>query len=81
MEGFFFPNPLNRFGLGDRDPLKYNKDGSPNLLIQQTKPSEGLASNWLPAPNDVFALSLRLYWPGREVLSGQWTPPVIRRLE
>ncbi|MBI4765717.1 MAG: DUF1214 domain-containing protein [Deltaproteobacteria bacterium] len=80
-EGFFVPNPLNRYGLGDRDPLKFNKDGSLDLYLQHTKPAQDLGNNWLPTPNDFFSLSLRLYWPGAEVLSGQWTPPVIRRVE
>lgn len=80
-EGFFVPNPLNRYGLGDRDPLKYNKDGSLDLYLQQVKPEQDLESNWLPVPNDFFSLSLRMYWPGAEVLSGEWTPPVVLRVE
>ncbi len=80
-EGYFVPNPLNRFGLGDRDPLRYNSDGSLDLYIQQDRPAKELEANWLPAPDGVFNLSLRLYWPKPEVLSGQWTPPVIRRVE
>jgi hypothetical protein len=80
-EGFFVPNPLNRFGLGDRDPLRYNKDGSLDLYIQRDKPAKEPEENWLPSPDGVFNLSLRMYWPGPEVLSGQWTPPVIQRIE
>jgi hypothetical protein len=80
-DGYFVPNPLNRFGLGDRDPLRYNSDGSLDLFIQQDRPAKELEVNWLPAPGGVFNLSLRLYWPNPEVLNGRWTPPVIRRIE
>jgi hypothetical protein len=80
-DGYFVPNPLNRFGLGDRDTLRYNSDGSLDLYIQQHKPEQQMEANWLPAPNGVFNLSLRLYWPKPEVLTGRWTPPVIQRVE
>ena len=80
-EGYFVPNPINRFGLGDRDPLRYNSDGSLDLYIQPDRPAKELEANWLPAPDGAFNLSLRMYWPKPEVLSGQWTPPVIRRVE
>jgi hypothetical protein len=80
-DGYFVPNPLNRFGLGDRDPLRYNSDGSLDLYIQQNKPEHPMQANWLPAPDGIFNLSLRLYWPKPEVLTGQWTPPVVRRAD
>ncbi len=80
-EGYFVPNPINRFGLGDRDPLRYNSDGSLDLYIQRDRPAKELEANWLPAPDGAFNLSLRMYWPKPEVLAGQWTPPVIRRVE
>jgi len=34
-------------------------------------------SNWLPAPGGPFALALRIYWPGQEILDGKWEPAVI----
>jgi hypothetical protein len=68
-------------GLGARDPLQYNSDGSLDLYIQQNKPEQEMQANWLPAPGGVFNLSLRLYWPNAAILTGQWIPPVIRRAE
>jgi len=80
-EGYFVPNPLNRFAIGDRDPLRFNPEGSLDLYIQHQRPGEDLVANWLPAPAGVFNLSLRLYWPKPEVINRKWTPPEIQRLD
>lgn len=80
-DGYFAPNVLKRFGLGDRDPLKYNPDGSLDLIIQNENPGPDKESNWLPAPKDHFLLSLRMYWPQLDVLDNQWKPPVIMRID
>ncbi|PZX26956.1 conserved exported hypothetical protein [Cupriavidus phytorum] len=77
---FFAANPIHRFAIGDRDPLKYNADGSLDLLIQRDPP-KGAESNWLPTPaTGKFSMNLRLYLPGPTALDGTWKPPVIRRM-
>ena len=75
QDGYFVANRINRYTIGDRDPLKFNPDGSLDLYIQTEKPA--VESNWLPAPSTPFNLSLRLYWPGEEILSGKWIPPAV----
>jgi hypothetical protein len=80
-DGFFVPNPLNRYTLGDRDPLIFNPDGSLDLYIQKDSPGKEKEPNWLPAPQEDFNLSLRLYWPKEEALTGKWQPPRIRLVE
>lgn len=75
---FLVKNDLNRFALGDRDDLIYNKDGSLDLYIQSTPPEKEKRNNWLPIPNDGrFYLTLRLYWPKEEVLDGKWEIPFV----
>jgi hypothetical protein len=77
---FLVSNPINRYSLSGRDPLKYNEDGSLNLYIQKDSPSGDKASNWLPAPEGDFLLMMRLYWPKENapsILDGTWEPPLI----
>ena len=79
---FLIDNPLQRFAIGDRDPLVFNADGSLDLWVQATPPSQKeAAANWLPdqmgAP---FLLNARLYWPEDKALNGQWKMPVVERL-
>jgi hypothetical protein len=78
-EGFQVANELNRFAIGDRDPLRYNADGSLDLYLRHTNPGPELESNWLPAPLGPLGITLRLYGPKREVLDGTWDPPAVRK--
>jgi hypothetical protein len=80
-EGYQVGNPLNRFALGDRDPLTFNADGALDLYIQNQSPGAEQAANWLPAPKSgELGLTLRLYAPRPEVADGRWNPPPIRRV-
>lgn len=76
----FVPNPLDRYAIGDRDPLALGDDGSLTLYIQQESPGPHKESNWLPAPPDSFNLVLRLYWPGERILDGSWEMPPLERV-
>lgn len=77
---FFVPNPINRYAIGDRDKLQFNRDGSLDIYIQNTPPNKDQESNWLPAPNDNFNLLLRLYSPSKEIINGTWKPPAVRKI-
>src|SRR5580698_9928790 len=33
-DGYFIANPINRYAIGDRDPLKFNPDGSLDIYFQ-----------------------------------------------
>jgi hypothetical protein len=79
-EGFQVANPLDRFAIGDRDPLTYNDDGSLDLYIQHASPGSDKESNWLPTPAGPFNLTARLYWPKSQALDGRWALPGIRRV-
>jgi hypothetical protein len=77
-QGFQAANTLNRFAIGDRDPLQYNPDGSLELYIQQTSPGPDHEANWLPAPEGPLGITMRLYSPKAPVLNGTWAPPAVR---
>jgi hypothetical protein len=73
----FVANPINRYAIGNGNPLKYNKDGSLDIYIQNADPGPDKESNWLPAPTGAFYLVLRVYWPQPAMLNGQWVPPPV----
>jgi len=78
-EGFQVANEIDRYAIGDRDPLRYNEDGSLDLYIQHENPGPDRVSNWLPAPRGALGVTMRLYAPKQEVLTGAWVPPPVRR--
>ena len=79
---FLIDNPLQRFALGDRDPLVFNADGSLDIWIQALTPDQKeAAANWLPVQmGSAFLLNARLYWPEATALNGHWKMPVVERL-
>jgi hypothetical protein len=79
---FLIDNPLQRFALGDRDPLVFNADGSLDIWIQASPPAQKeAASNWLPVQRGAdFLLNARLYWPDDAALKGPWKMPAVERL-
>jgi len=77
--GFLIDNPIQRYALGDREPLEFNADGSLDILIRHEQPETNM-SNWLPAPGGAFAVTLRLYLAKAEFLDGTWKLPPIERL-
>jgi hypothetical protein len=76
-DGFQVANTLNRFAVSSWMPFKYNADGSLDLYFQNEAPSSDLESNWLPAPKGLFNLTMRLYAPKSEALTGKWNPPPV----
>jgi hypothetical protein len=78
-------NPINRYLINSPmlPNLKKNADGSLTLYIQKDSPGANKESNWLPAPNDLIYLAMRLYWPKETPPSvlppgeGTWKPPGI----
>jgi hypothetical protein len=77
-EGFQVANSLNRFAVSSWMPFKYNPDGSLDLYFQNDSPGADKEANWLPAPKGPFNLTMRLYAPKSDALTGKWSPPVIR---
>jgi hypothetical protein len=78
-------NPINRYLINSPmlPQMKKNADGGVTLYIQKDSPGADKESNWLPAPNDLVYLVMRLYWPKETPPSilppgeGTWKPPGI----
>lgn len=78
-DGFLVDNPIRRYSIGDRDDLQFNDDGSLDIVIQHEAPTTS-SVNWLPAPKEAFALTLRVYLPTEKLLNGEWTLPGVQQL-
>ena len=78
--GFQVANALNRFAVSSWMPFKYNVDGSLDLYFQNESPGSDKEANWLPAPKGPFNLTMRLYGPRSEALTGKWNPPPVTRV-
>jgi hypothetical protein len=78
-EGFQVANALNRFAVSSYFPFKINADGSLDLYFQNESPGKDKEANWLPAPKGPFNLTMRLYGPKSEALTGKWNPPPVIR--
>ncbi|MBR0848429.1 DUF1254 domain-containing protein [Bradyrhizobium diazoefficiens] len=80
-DGFQVGNPLNRFAVSSWMPFKRDADGALTLYIQNDNPGGDREANWLPAPKGPFNLTMRLYAPKSEALTGGWNPPAIKRVD
>lgn len=80
-------NPINRYLINSPmlPQLKKNPDGSLTIYIQHESPGKDKESNWLPAPDGLIYMVLRLYWPEPAMADlsilpigkGSWTPPSV----
>ena len=79
-DSFFIANPINRYAISSWMPLKKNADGSIDIYVQRASPGKDKESNWLPAGDKAFNLTLRMYWPKEKppsILEGSWKPPAV----
>jgi hypothetical protein len=81
QDGFQVANSLNRFAVSSWMPFKYSSDGSLTLYFQNESPGGDREANWLPSPKGAFNLTMRLYAPKSDVLTGRWNPPPITRAQ
>jgi hypothetical protein len=80
-DGFQVANAINRFAVSSWMPFKYNDDGSLDLYFQNESPGGDKEANWLPAPKGPFNLTLRLYAPKSDALTGKWNPPPVTKAQ
>ena len=59
--------------------LRYGDDGSLRVYIQRESPGADRESNWLPAEDGPFDVTLRIYWPDPAALDPLYVPPPIRK--
>jgi hypothetical protein len=79
-DGFQVANALDRFAVSSWMPFTYNPDGSLDLYFQHESPGKEKEANWLPAPAGPFNLTMRLYAPTGDVLTGKWSPPAVTKV-
>ena len=75
--GHLWDAPDARYSVGS---LSGGRDAAADgrITISHAPSTEG---SWLPAPAGEFFLVLRVYAPGPDVVSGDWTPAPVRRVE
>lgn len=80
--GYLSDNEIKRYAIGDRDNLRFNADGSLDIHLGNSKPTDDKVSNWLPAPADTFTLSLRVYVPDEQIVENRysWNNPEPRKI-
>ena len=76
-EGNAYPNNLDRQAVSSWMPFVINVDGSLDLYFQNENPGKSKEANWLPSPKGGFNLTMRMYSPKAEALTGRWNPPPI----
>ena len=76
---YFTANAIGRYAIGDRTPgLRREPDGSLAIDIGHARPADD--TNWLPAPDGVFYLILRLYHPTPGFIAGEYRIPAVQRI-
>ena len=78
-KALFIENPLKRYSIGSTtDGLRKRADGSIDIYIQHDDPGGEKQSNWLPAPEGDFNLTMRLYGAQSSILDGSYRLPGVR---
>ncbi|MGO9899527.1 MAG: DUF1214 domain-containing protein [Solirubrobacteraceae bacterium] len=84
LKGALVQNPLNRYELSNASQLVHNGDGSVDIYLQATQPTNpAQVSNWLPTPAGAgFEVIWRLIAPKPSAISSilngtGWQPPAI----
>jgi hypothetical protein len=80
-DGFQVANPLNRFAVSSWMPFRYNPDGSLDLYFENESPGTDKEANWLPAPKGPYNLTMRIYAPEADALTGKWNPPPVMKAQ
>ena len=76
----FIANEIDRFSIGSTtDGLTTDGGGSLTIYLQHSAAPRDQLSNWLPAPNGRFNLTMRYYTPLASVLDKTYELPAVRK--
>jgi len=76
---YLVANPIDRYSLGPRtDGIRYNDDGSLTVYVQHEQPKGDKYTNWLPAPDGPFFVTLRCYGPDDVMINGEYKLPKMK---
>ena len=79
--GFPGGQRLEPFRRVELDAIQNQPDGSLDLYFQNESPGSDKEANWLPAPKGPYNLTMRLYAPKSEALTGKWNPPPVTKVQ
>jgi len=79
---FLTKNSIGRYAVGDRTGLVRRADGGYDIWIGREDPGGAHTANWLPAPaRGPFALVMRAYLPGPDLLDGRYRLAPVKQLK
>jgi Protein of unknown function (DUF1214) len=55
--------------------------GSLDLYFQNEGPGADKKANWPPAPRAPYNLTMRVYAPKSDALTGKWNPPAVVKVQ
>jgi hypothetical protein len=81
VSGYMVENPISRYLINSTtEGLVIDKDGNFTIFIQHQAPeNKAQKANWLPAPDEPFYLTLRIYGPKESAMNGTWAPAAIEK--
>jgi hypothetical protein len=74
-------NVISRYSIGDRTSGLVTNNGTLEIYLQRDTPAPDKTSNWLPAPDGPFSLTLRMYLPQPQALNPLYAPPAVSKQE
>jgi hypothetical protein len=82
VNGFFIPNDLKKYSVGENAGMQLNADGGIDIYIAAERPDGVPMENWLPINRGDYGLSviLRAYAPDMDRLQG-WSAPQAELIE
>jgi hypothetical protein len=78
-DSLLVPNPIGRYSTRvSRPGFVLGEDGSATVVMSARLPDGVPEANWLPSPDGLFQVGLRLYYPQEVIRDGGWFAPPLR---